>query len=328
MTAELVVGPGGEVALPLDLPPLVVEITHMWLETRRSPNTRDAYRRAIRPWFTYCGRTGLDPLEMSVRHAELYARWMVDTAVEAGGEPPKPKTIAQRMSAVSAWYKYLIKNDAARFNPFAEADRPNVPRRHSETTALTEDEAHALVAAADKDHGRERLRTAALIRLLVQLGLRITEAVSAEIDDLGYSRGCRTLRLTLKSGRPHLRRLPVETTYALDEYLAERARRAGVELRDLRGPLFATASGRPLPREKAWELVQRIARQAGIVSKVTPHTLRHTWASIAEARSAKPREIQEALGLESFETTLVYLHSRDQLERDPSRLVASAVEHD
>ncbi|MEU7891716.1 tyrosine-type recombinase/integrase [Nonomuraea sp. NPDC049152] len=326
MTAELVQAPRGDLALPLDLPPLVIEITHMWLETRRSPNTRDAYRRAIRPWFTYCQRTGLDPLDMSVRHAELYARWMVETAVEAGDDPPAPKTVAQRMSAVSAWYKYLIKNDAARFNPFAEADRPNIPRRHSETTALTEDEAHALVEAADKDHGRERLRTAALIRMLVQLGLRITEAVGAEIDDLGFARGYRTLRLTLKGGKPHLRKLPVETAYVLDLYLAERARRAGVELRDLRGPLFATASGRPLPREKAWELVQRIARQAGIASKVTPHALRHTWASIAEVRGAKPREIQEALGHESFETTLIYLHSRDQLERDPSQLVASAVE--
>lgn len=327
MAAELaIVRQADSLALPLDLPPLVIEITHMWLETCRSPNTRDAYRRAIRVWFAYCERTRLDPLEMSVRHAELYARWMVETAVAAGDDPPTPKTVAQRMSAVSAWYKYLIKNDAARFNPFAEADRPNIPRRHSETTALTEDEAHALVEAADKDHGRERLRTAALIRMLVQLGLRITEAVGAEIDDLGFSRGYRTLRLTLKGGKPHYRKLPIETAYALDQYLGERARRAGVELRDLRGPLFATGSGRPLPREKAWELVQRIARQAGIASKVTPHTLRHTWASIAEARGAKPREIQEALGHESFETTLIYLHSRDQLERDPSQLVASAVE--
>ncbi|GAA5046457.1 site-specific recombinase XerD [Thermocatellispora tengchongensis] len=322
MTDELVEAPRGDLALPLDLPPLVVEITQMWLETRRSPNTREAYRRAIRLWFSYCERTGLDPLEMSVRHAELYARWMVESA----DRTPTPKTIAQRMSAVSAWYKYLIKNDAARFNPFAEADRPTIPRRHSETTALTEDEAHTLVQAADKDHGRERLRTAALIRMLVQVGLRITEAVGAEIDDLGFSRGYRTLRLTLKGGKPHFRKLPVETVYALDQYLEERASRAGVELRDLHGPLFATGSGRPLPREKAWELVQRIARQAGITSKVTPHTLRHTWASIAEARGAKPREIQEALGHESFETTLIYLHSRDQLEKDPSQLVASAVE--
>ncbi|MGP4104118.1 tyrosine-type recombinase/integrase [Nonomuraea sp. KM90] len=326
MTAEPAVARGEEVALPLVLPPLVVEITHLWLETRRSPNTRDAYRRAIRPWFTYCERIGLDPLEMSVRHAELYARWMVETAVAAGDDPPAPKTIAQRMSAVSAWYKYLIKNDAARFNPFAEAGRPNIPRRRSETAALTEGEAHALVEAADKDHGRERLRTAALIRLLVQVGVRISEAVDAQVDDLGFARGYRTLRLALRDGKPHHRKLPVETAYALDRYLAERARRAGVALRDLRGPLFATASGRPLPREKAWELVQRIARQAGIESKVTPHTLRHTWASVAEARGAKPREIQEALAHESFETTLIYLRSRDRLEEDPSQLVASAIE--
>lgn len=126
--------------------------------------------------------------------------------------------------------------------------------------------------------------------------MRITEAVGAGIEDLGFSRGYRTLRLTLKGGKPHYRELPVKTAYVLDLYLGERARRAGVELRDLRGPLFATGSGRPLPREEAWKLVWRIARQAGITSKVTPHTLRHTWASMAEARGAKPCEFQEALG--------------------------------
>ncbi len=118
----------------------------------------------------------------------------------------------------------------------------------------------------------------------------------------------------------------METTYALDAYLADRAARAGVELRDLRGPLFATAGSRPMRREKAWELVSRIARQAGIESPVHPHTLRHTWATLAEEAGAKPREIQDALGHESFDTTLLYLERGRQLERDPSQLVAAATE--
>ncbi|WP_248960141.1 tyrosine-type recombinase/integrase [Sphaerisporangium perillae] len=297
MTVEVAVRPGGDVALLLDLPPIVMEITAMWLASRKSPHTRDAYRRDIRLWFTYCARTRLDPLEMKVRHAELYARWMVEQAAEDDEKPPTKRTVARRMSVASAWYRYLIKNDAATRNPFAEADRPKVARKQPETVALTRAEAHALIEAADADHGPARLRTAALIRLL-QLGIRVTEAVNAQIDDLGYSRGYRTLRVRLKGDKKLVRRLPVETTYALDQYLADRAARAGVELRDLRGPLFTTSGGQALPRGRAWELVARIARQAGIESKVTPHGLRHTWATLAEEAGAKPREIQEALGHE------------------------------
>ncbi|WP_440100045.1 tyrosine-type recombinase/integrase [Streptosporangium sp. H16] len=332
MTAELVAPTGGTVARPLDLPPLVIEITAMWLESRKSPNTRAAYRRDIQKWFRYCERTGLDPLEMQVRHAELFGRWLVEQATEDKEDPPKPKTVARAMATASAWYKYLIKNDYVNksgvpvTNPFAEADRPNIPRKHSETQALTRPEARAMVETADADHGGSRLRTAALIRVLVELGIRITEAVDAEITDLGYARGYRTLSVTLKGAKPLIRKLPVETAYAVDQYLTDRAARAGVELRDLRGPLFATASGKAFRREKAYELVQRIAKQAKIDAKVTPHTLRHTWASLAEELGATPREIQEALGHESIETTEIYLHSRDMLERDPSQLVAAAIE--
>ncbi|WP_436757262.1 hypothetical protein [Streptosporangium sp. V21-05] len=88
MTAELVAPTGGTVARPLGLPPLVIEITVMWPESRKSPNTRAAYRRDIRKWFRYCERTGLDPLEMKVRHAELFGRWLVEQAIEDEEDPP------------------------------------------------------------------------------------------------------------------------------------------------------------------------------------------------------------------------------------------------
>ncbi|MBT2234778.1 tyrosine-type recombinase/integrase [Nonomuraea sp. NEAU-A123] len=322
MTAELIVAQGEEVALPLDLPPLILDLTRAWLWSYDSPNTREAYERNIRRWFQFCAETGLDPLEARKPHGDVFSRWFQETA----RRPPKPKTVAQVLSSVSSWYEYLHETEALDANRFKKTRRPKIPRKHTETVALTKSEAQDLLRAADFDHGRERLRTSALLRLLLQTGVRISEAVNAQIGDLGFARGYRTLRITVKGGDTITRRLPVETTHALDAYLAERARCEGVELQDLKGPLFATSTGRTWDRSKAFELVRRIAKQAGITSKVSPHSLRHTYASVAEEAGVTMRQIQLDLNHADVSTTEIYLHSRDRLEKDASQIVASAIE--
>jgi site-specific recombinase XerD len=322
MTGKLVQVPRGDLVLPLDLPPIILDLTRAWLWSYDSPNTRDAYERNIRRWFEFCAETGLDPLEARKPHGDVFSRWYQETA----RRPPKPKTVAQVLSSVSSWYEYLHATDALDANRFKRARRPKIPRKHSETVALTKGEAQDLLRAADADHGRERLRTSALIRLLLQTGVRVSEAINAQIDDLGFTRGYRTLRITVKGGDTITRRLPVETTHALDVYLAERARREGVELRDLTGPLFATSTGQSWSRSKAFELVRRIAKQAGITSKVGPHSLRHTYASLAQEVGVAMRQIQLDLNHADVSTTEIYLHSRDRLEKDASQVVASLLE--
>jgi site-specific recombinase XerD len=330
VSAELIEQPSGDLTLPLDLPPLVLDLTRAWLWSY-GKNTREAYERAIRRWLAFCAETGLDPLQARKAHGDVFARWFVETA----GKPPKPKSIAQLISAVSSWYDYLAGEEVLDANRFKNTRRPKIPRKHSETMALTKTEAHAVLQAADvyrvADRGGNaellRLRAAALIRLLFQVGVRVSEAIDADVADLGSARGYRTLRITLKGGTKTLvRKLPVETTYALDTYLAYRARRDGVEPRDLRGPLFATSTGRRWSRSKAYELVRRAAKLAGVESKVTPHTARHTYASLAEEAGVPMRTIQLDLGHEDVSTTEIYTAGRDRLEKDASQIVASAIE--
>ncbi|MFD1932218.1 tyrosine-type recombinase/integrase [Nonomuraea mangrovi] len=322
MTAELVRESSRQLAFPPHLLGYARDLTMAWLLSYDSPNTRDAYRREIERWFRFCAEHDLDPLEARRPHGDVYKRWLELQA----GQPVPLKTMARRLAAVSSWYKYLAEEDAVEFNPFENVRRPKINRKHSETTALTRDEARAMVEAADKDHGPARLRTAALIRLLLRTGIRISEAVDATIGDLGFARGYRTLRIVAKGAEPKIRRLPVETTFALDTYLSDRARRAGVELADLRGPLFASESGKPMTRGQAYELVVRIARQAGIEGKVTPHTCRHTYASIAEEAGVPMRKIQLNLGHKDASTTEIYVESRERLEDDASQIVESAME--
>ncbi|WP_431928582.1 tyrosine-type recombinase/integrase [Nonomuraea jabiensis] len=324
MTAELIREPGGGGGLvfPPSLLGFAQDTTMAWLLSYDSPNTRDAYRREITRWFAFCTETGLDPLQARKKHGDVYKRWLELQA----GAPIPAKTMARRISAVSSWYDYLAYEDVIEVNHLKGTRRPKVPRNHSETTALTRDEARDLVAAADADFGPARLRTAAFVRVLVHTGIRIEEAIAAELGALGYARGVRTLRIVGKGDKPKIRRLPVETGYALDRYLEDRARRAGVEVADLSGRIFVTDTGGRFYRSSASELVERIGRQAGIVAKVTPHVLRHTWASIAKDLGANPMDIKEALGHEDLNTTMLYLHTANQLERDPSQLVASTLE--
>ncbi|MGN9844879.1 tyrosine-type recombinase/integrase [Nonomuraea sp. H19] len=321
MTAELAPRPGDDLAYPSGLLGYVQDLTTAWLLSYNSPNTRDAYRRDIAMWFAFCAAHDLDVLEVRRPHGDVYKRWLDLQA----GKPLPAKTLARRLAGVSSWYGYLVEEEAAEFNPFERVRRPRVDRQHSETVALTRTEAREVLHAADHDHGRERLRTAALIRLLLETGVRVTEALAAQLSDLGYERGHRTLRIVAKGSKPKTRKVPPAAAYAVGCYLTDRAERAGLVVEQLDGPLFASGSGQRLDRKDVYELVERIGRQAGIEG-LHPHQLRHTFATLAEESGVGVKKIQAALGHANSATTDIYLKARDRLEDDPSDLVAAAIE--
>ncbi|MEV4393373.1 tyrosine-type recombinase/integrase [Nonomuraea sp. NPDC049607] len=321
MTAELAPRHSGEVAFPPKLLGYVQDLSKAWLLSYNSANTRAAYRRDIEMWFDFLTEHDLDIAEVRRPHGDVYKRWL-----DLQAHKPLPaKTLARRLATVSSWYRYLVEEEAADFNPFDRVKRPKVNRQHSETVGLTRAEARDVLHAADHDHGRERLRTAALIRLLLQTGIRETEALAAQIDDLGYERGHRTLRIVGKGDKPKTRKVPPAAAHAIDVYLADRAGRAGVAVAELTGPLFASATGRRLDRKDVYELVRRVGRQAGIEG-LHPHKLRHTFATLAEEAGVSVKKIQEALDHAQSSTTDIYLTSARRLEDDPSDLVAASIE--
>ncbi|MFI6909681.1 tyrosine-type recombinase/integrase [Nonomuraea sp. NPDC050394] len=321
MSAGLVPASVGTLALPPGLTGEARDLTVAWLLSYDSANTRDAYRRDIQRWFTFCAEHDLDPLAASRKHGDVYKRWLELQA----GAPIPAKTMSRRLSAVSSWYDYLADEDAVDGNAFARVRRPRVNRRHSETVALTRVEAKTVKASADADEGRQRLRTAAIIRLLLETGVRVTELTAADVGDLGTERGYRTLRIVTKGAKPQTRPIPAAAAHALDVYLADRAENAGVRVDQLDGPLLATSTGGRLNRKDVYDLVARVGRAAGLPG-LHPHQLRHTFASIAEEMGASVKQIQAALGHANSSTTDIYLETRNRLEDDPSTLVAAAIE--
>ncbi|WP_328347042.1 tyrosine-type recombinase/integrase [Micromonospora sp. NBC_00421] len=304
-----------------------VDFTEAWLRNRRlSAHTRDAYRRDIAGWLTWCAAGDLDPLRANFLDVNAYARQLEATPAARSGRPLTPATVARKLSALSSWYEFLVKLRAVDANPVSGADRPRVDRDHSATVGLSPQEVDALLAAADADTGPTAARNRAAVALLADLGLRVGELVSLDLADLGAERGHRSVRFVGKGGKPRRRALTPGTAYAVDAYLADRAAAAGVSVDALTGPLLATTTGGRLDRHSVFRLVRRLAATAGIAAaaKLSPHSLRHAFATTAREEGVPLEDVQDAMGHADPRTTRRYDRDRHNLDRDPAYVIWAA----
>ncbi|MEU8300504.1 tyrosine-type recombinase/integrase [Micromonospora sp. NPDC048909] len=309
------------------LPDAPVDFTEAWLRNRRlSAHTRDAYRRDIAGWLAWCAGQELDPLRVSFLHVNEYARALESTVGARTGRPLTPATVARKLSALSSWYDFLVKLRAVDANPVAGADRPRVDRDHSATVGLTPEQVDALLAAAEAENGPTATRNRAAIALLADLGLRVGELVSLDVSDLGAERGHRSVRFVGKGGKPRRRALTPGTAYAVDAYLTQRAAAQGVPVPDLTGALLVTTTGARLDRHSVFRLVRRLARAAGIPAweKLSPHSLRHAFATTARAEGVPLEDVQDAMGHADPRTTRRYDRDRHNLDRDPAYVIWAA----
>lgn len=307
----------------------LLDFTEAWLRNRKlTAETQEAYRRDVTGWLHWCQGRELDPLAARFTHVNAYAREWEATVDARTGRLTRPSTVARKLAGISSWYRFLVNLGVLDRNPVAGADRPSVDRDHSTTTGLAVQEAGALVAEADLDAYPSRQRTRALIRFLLDLGARVSDACHTTLGDLGGADGYRIVVLHMKGGKIRKRRLPEELAAAIDAMLVERAAALGVRVDELdpTAPLFVTTSGRPINRRDVYRLVRRLARSAGLTSwaKLSPHSLRHAFATIARDRGAALEDVQDAMGHADPRTTRRYDRDRYSLLRDPSALVAAA----
>ena len=290
-----------------------------WLTGLRSARTRRAYAGDVVAWLAWLTERGTGALAAGRVYVDLWAATQLDAGAAAS-------SVRRRLSALSSFYRYCAAHDLIGRVPTAGVARPVVDPDYTATVGLDRDQARALVAAADADTGAQALRTAAVIRLLLHNALRVDEACAADVADLGEDSGHRVLRVVRKGGRKAKIPLTPATVAALDAYLADRTKRAGVgEWRQLRGPLLATATGGRLRQGHLWELVRRLARTAGIGAweQLSPHSLRHSAITFALDAGASLRDVQDYAGHKDPRTTRRYDHSRDSLDRNAAYTVAA-----
>jgi integrase/recombinase XerD len=153
-----------------------------WLASLRAPRTRRAYAGDLRGWLGWLADRGVDVLGAGRVHVDLWVAGQQDRGAE-------PSTVRRRLSALSSFYRYCAAHDLVDRIPVAGVARPVVDPDYTATVGLSREEARALVAAADAGTGRQALRTAAVIRLLLHNGLRVDEACAADVADLGADAG-------------------------------------------------------------------------------------------------------------------------------------------
>ena len=263
------------------------------------PQSSRAYFGDLKAWYAWCAASGTHHLAARRHHVDTWVRHLSQVDQPATGRPASPASIARRLSCLSKFYDYGIRDaEVLDYSPVANVRRPKLSD-DSSTIGLTADELDKLLTAAEA-HGP---RSAALVSLLVYNGLRIAEVLSCDVEAFTHQRGHRVLRIVRKGGKASTEPLSPIVLRALEDYVAERTT----------GPLFLNAEGTErLSYSIAYKLIRRLARRAGIAAadRISPHSLRHSFATELLGAGVPLQAVQDAMGHADPRTTRAYDRSR------------------
>lgn len=287
-------------------------LAHLRVERGLSPNTLAAYERDLQRYISYLRGLGLS-------EPQLVGRSQVAGFLEAlrtgtdGARPLAASSASRAVTAVRGWHRFMAEEGIAPEDPSATVRPPQPGRRLPK--ALSIEEVRRLLEAADVDDSPVCLRDRALLELLYATGARISEAVGLVVDDLDPDSG--VLRLLGKGRKERMVPMGAFAWKALEAYLVRG--RPALASRGRGVPeVFLNTLGRPLSRQSAWAVLQAAAQRAGLSAqertqeegtgerRISPHTLRHSFATHLLAGGADVRVVQEMLGHASVTTTQIY----------------------
>ncbi len=274
-------------------------LAYLELERGLSRNTLEAYRTDLLQFGAHLERAGVSALEAT--HADLTA-FVTELAAGADGRRPVgPATVQRKVACLRSFYRHLRREGILASDPTADLRAPKKGQRLPQV--LSRGEVGRLLAAPS---GTEpgALRDRALLELMYACGLRASEAVGLELGDVDLEAG--VLRTYGKGSKERLVPVGREAVGAVRAYL-ERGRPRLVTDPAV-AAVFLNRRGGPLTRQGLYKIVQRHARAAGLDHKMSPHTLRHTFATHLLAGGCDLRSVQEMLGHADIATTQIYTH--------------------
>lgn len=281
--------------------PLLERFVHgLWLELGLSENSRNAYRSDIlqlQIWLEGRGR--------NLASARAQDLWGFLSAQAADGA--SARTTARRLSAIRHFYRHLLRSGEIGEDPSAELETPRLP--HALPRSLSEREVELLLEAPDISSDRG-LRDRAMLELLYATGLRVSELVALRLDQVNLRVG--VVRVVGKGGRERIVPMGEEARHWLERYI-DRSRPVLLRGRRL-DTLFPTARRIAITRQAFWSLIRRYARSAGVGADISPHRLRHAFATHLLEHGADLRAVQMLLGHRDVTTTQIYTHvARERL---------------
>jgi integrase/recombinase XerD len=281
-------------AEPRPLPPQLAEALQAFLDTLAverglSQNTIQAYRRDLTHHLTALVAHGTEDLRrVDESHLIVYLGQLRRAGASAA-------TVMRKLSALRAFYRNLVREEKVASDPTTNLPATRLLRRLP--SVLSIEEVERLLKQPDPKTQRG-LRDRAMLEVLYATGLRVSELVGLQRGDLNADLGL--VRCVGKGSKERIVPVGKPALKAVEAYLASR--------RDAAPHLFLGNKGQPLTRVAFWRITSRYARQAGIRTPISPHTLRHSFATHMLEGGADLRAIQELLGHANIATTQIYTH--------------------
>ena len=289
-------------------------LAHVRVERGLSANTIAAYRRDLARYAAFLGSRGIVTLA-AVKRADVSAFSQAVSTGDDGGAALAPASASRTVVAIRGWHRFALAEGWTPEDPSCEVRPRAIPRRLPK--AISVDQVAAVLDAAgggesDADATAAQLRDRALLEFVYATGARISEAVGLDVDDLTLDAGEESVKLRGKGDKERVVPLGRVAAREVGAYLV-RGRGAFAPKGRGTPAVFLNTRGARLSRQSAWAILKAAADRAG-VENVSPHTLRHSFATHLLSGGADVRVVQELLGHASVTTTQVYtLVTRDTL---------------
>lgn len=303
---------GSGLMVPYEEPTTIPDwqvVAMSFLGSYRKESTRRGYELSLRKWFEWCRKRQIPPLLAKRVHVELWMREMEEIDGLA------MRTIVGRLNALSGYYKTAqMDGFIDSMSPVDHVRRPRI-ERVSTTAYLTRVELGNVIEIAEKRSARD----CAIVCLLGLNGLRVSEVVGIDVEDLGRERGYKTIFVRRKGDKTQTIPLSPRTSWAIEQTVGDRES----------GPLFTSmrTDGRRISRGDVQRLVKRYAKWAGIRGKkISPHSFRHSFVTLSLDAGVSSRDVQNSAGHADARMTAYYDRNRESLARNATHQLTAFVE--
>ena len=269
---------------------------YLKIERGLSKNTIDSYTRDLEKLTLFLQENTIDLSPISIDSDTIKA------FVYHIAKLVNPRSQARMISGLRSFFDYLVFEDYRKTNPTDLLETPKIGRKLPDT--LSEDEINNLISAIDLSHPQgERNRT--ILEVMYSCGLRVSEATELKISDLFFDEGF--IRVLGKGNKERFVPIHYNAQKYINTYIREIRSRLQPE-KEFEDTLFLNRRGKGLTRQMIFTILKKLAIETGLKKSISPHTLRHSFATHLLKNGADLRAIQQMLGHESITTTEVYVH--------------------